>query len=164
MTSRDRFPERIKISLVKTVAEDRSLAVIRTLTIVKPDGVEQNNIGDIVRAFEQNQFKIVAMKMLRLTKSQAEGFYAVHREKPFFESLTNFMTSGRVVVMVLEAENVIERLRRLMGATNPANAEPGTIRNQFATSIERNVIHGSDSTETAAFEISYFFNQMELLS
>ena len=140
------------------------MAVSRTLTIVKPDGVEQNNIGDIVRAFEQNQFKIVAMKMLRLTKSQAEGFYAVHREKPFFESLTNFMTSGRVVVMVLEAENVIERLRHLMGATNPANAQPGTIRKQFATSIERNVIHGSDSPETAAFEISYFFNQMELLN
>ena len=140
------------------------MAVIRTLTIVKPDGVEQNHIGDIVRAFEQNQFRIVAMKMLRLTKPQAEGFYAVHRERPFFESLTTFMTSGRVVVMVLEAENVIERLRNLMGATNPANAEPGTIRKQFATSIERNVIHGSDAPETAAFEIAYFFNQMELLS
>ena len=140
------------------------MAVIRTLTIVKPDGVEQNHIGDIVRAFEQNQFRIVAMKMLRLSKPQAEGFYAVHRERPFFESLTTFMTSGRVVVMVLEAENVIERLRTLMGATNPANAQPGTIRKQFATSIERNVIHGSDAPETAAFEISYFFNQMELLS
>ena len=140
------------------------MAVTQTLTIVKPDGVEQNNIGDIVRAFEQNQFKIVAMKMLRLTKAQAEGFYAVHRGKPFFESLTSFMTSGRVVVMVLEADNVIERLRDLMGATNPANAQPGTIRKQFATSIERNVIHGSDAPETAAFEISYFFNQMELHS
>jgi nucleoside-diphosphate kinase len=139
------------------------LAVTRTLTIVKPDGVEQNNIGDIVRAFEQNQFKILAMKMLWLTKPQAEGFYAVHRERPFFESLTGFMSSGRVVVMVLEAENVIERLRKLMGATNPAKAEPGTIRKQFATSIERNVIHGSDAPETAAFEISYFFSQMELL-
>ena len=140
------------------------MAVTRTLTIVKPDGVEQNNIGDIVCTFEQNQFKIVAMKMLRLTKPQAEGFYAVHRDKPFFASLTKFITSGRVVVMVLEAENVIERLRNLMGATNPANAEPGTIRKQFATSIERNVIHGSDGPGTAAFEISYFFNQMELLS
>jgi nucleoside-diphosphate kinase len=131
---------------------------------VKPDGVDQKNIGDIVRAFEQNQFKIVGMKMLRLTKAQAEGFYAVHQEKPFFGSLTDFMTSGRVVVMVLEAENVIERLRKLMGATNPANAEPGTLRKQFATSIERNVIHGSDAPETAAFEISYFFNQMELIN
>ena len=146
------------------LAEDISLAVTQTLTIVKPDGVEQKNIGDIVRAFEQNQFKIVAMKMLRLTKAQAEGFYAVHRGKPFFESLTSFMTSGRVVVMVLEADNVIERLRDLMGATNPANAQPGTIRKQFATTIERNVIHGSDAPETAAFEISYFFTQMELHS
>ncbi|MBI3934166.1 MAG: nucleoside-diphosphate kinase [Acidobacteria bacterium] len=141
-----------------------ALAVMRTLTIVKPDGVEQRNIGDIVQAFEQNQFQIVGMKMLRLTKSQAEGFYAVHRGKPFFDSLTNFMTSGRIVVMVLEADNAIERLRELMGATNPVNAQPGSIRKQFATSIERNVIHGSDGPETAAFEISYFFNQMELLS
>ena len=140
------------------------MPVTRKLTIVKPDGVEQNNIGDIVRAFEQNQFKIVAMKMLRLTKAQAEGFYAVHRGKPFFESLTNFMTSGRVVVMVLEADNVIDRLRDLMGATNPANAQPGTIRKQFATSIERNVIHGSDAPETAAFEISYFFSEMEIVN
>jgi nucleoside-diphosphate kinase len=140
------------------------LAVTRTLTIVKPDGVAQNNIGDIVQAFEQHQFKIIAMKMLRLTKSQAEGFYSVHRERPFFDSLTNFMTSGRVVVMVLEADNVIERLRQLMGATNPANAEPGTLRKQFATSVERNVIHGSDGPDTAEFEISYFFSQMELLS
>ncbi|MBI4481149.1 MAG: nucleoside-diphosphate kinase [Acidobacteria bacterium] len=139
------------------------MPVTQTLTIVKPDGVEQKNIGDIVRAFEQNQFKIVAMKMLRLTKAQAEGFYAVHRGKPFFESLTSFMTSGRVVVMVLEAENVIERLRDLMGATNPANAQPGTIRKQFATSIERNVIHGSDAPETAAFEIGYFFSEMEIV-
>lgn len=140
------------------------MSAMRTLTIIKPDGVEQNNIGDIVRTFEKNQFKIVAMKMLRLSKPQAEGFYAVHRDKSFFASLTDFMTSGRVVVMVLEADNAIERLRTLMGATNPANAQPGTIRKQFATSIERNVIHGSDAPETAAFEISYFFNQMELLS
>jgi nucleoside-diphosphate kinase len=140
------------------------LAVMRTLTIVKPDGVEQNNIGDIVRILEQNQFKIVGMKMLRLTRPQAEGFYAVHRSRPFFDSLTSFMTSGRVVVMVLETDNAIERLRKLMGATNPANAEAGTIRKQFASGIERNVIHGSDAPETAAFEISYFFSQMELLT
>jgi nucleoside-diphosphate kinase len=137
---------------------------MRTLTIVKPDGVEQNNIGDIVRILEQNQFKIVGMKMLRLTRPQAEGFYAVHRSRPFFDSLTSFMTSGRVVVMVLETDNAIERLRKLMGATNPANAEAGTIRKQFASGIERNVIHGSDAPETAAFEISYFFSQMELLT
>ena len=137
---------------------------MRTLTIIKPDGVEQMNIGDIVHAFEQNQFKIVAMKMLRLSKPQAEGFYAVHRDKPFFASLTDFMTSGRVVVMVLESDNAIDRLRKLLGATNPANADAGTLRKQFATSVERNVIHGSDAPETAAFEITYFFNQMELLS
>ena len=141
-----------------------SLAVMRTLTIVKPDGVEQKNIGEIIRAFEQQQFKLVAMKMLRLTKEQAEGFYAVHRSRPFFDSLTTFMSSGRIVVMVLEGENAIERLRALMGATNPANAEPGTLRKQFATSVERNVIHGSDAPDTAVIEISYFFNQMELLS
>ena len=139
------------------------MAVTRTLSIVKPDAVEQGVIGEIVRALEQNQFRIVAMKMLRLTQQQVEGFYAVHRAKPFFDSLTRFMSSGPVVVLVLEGDNAIERLRDLMGATNPANAAPGTLRKQFATSIERNVIHGSDAPETAAFEISYFFSQMELL-
>lgn len=139
------------------------MALTRTLTIVKPDGVEQNNIGDVIRIFEQNKLKIVAMKMLHLSKKQAEGFYAVHREKGFFGSLTDFMSSGRIVVMVLEGENVIPRLRELMGATNPANAAPGTIRKLYATSIERNVIHGSDAPETAAFEIGYFFSGMELL-
>ncbi|HEY7680629.1 MAG TPA: nucleoside-diphosphate kinase [Terriglobia bacterium] len=140
------------------------MPVTRTLTIIKPDGVEQNVVGEIIRSFEQNSFRIVAMKMLRLTKTQAEGFYAVHRTKPFFDSLTTFMSSGRIVVMVLEAENVIERLRALMGATNPANAAEGTIRKRFATSIEHNVIHGSDALDTAAFEISYFFTQMDLVS
>ncbi|MBI3894681.1 MAG: nucleoside-diphosphate kinase [Acidobacteria bacterium] len=140
------------------------MAVTRTLTIIKPDGVAQNNIGDIIKTFEENQFKIVAMKMLHLTKQQAEGFYAVHRGKPFFESLTTFMSSGRIIVMVLEGENVIERLREVMGATNPANATPGTLRKRFATSIEHNVIHGSDAPETAAFEIAYFFSAMEIVS
>ena len=139
------------------------MALTRTLTIIKPDGVEQNNIGDVIRVFEQNKLKIVAMKMLHLSKKQAEGFYAVHREKGFFGSLTEFMSSGRVVVMVLEGENVIPRLRELMGATNPANANPDTIRKLYATSIERNVIHGSDAPETAAFEMGYFFSGMELL-
>lgn len=140
------------------------MAVTRTLTIIKPDGVAQNNSGEIIRTFEENQFKIVAMKMLHLTKQQAEGFYVVHRSKSFFDSLTTFMSSGRIVVMVLEGENVIERLREVMGATNPANAAPGTLRQRFATSIERNVIHGSDATETAAFEIAYFFRAMEIVS
>ena len=140
------------------------MAITRTLTIVKPDGVAQNNIGDIIQTFEQRGFKIVAMKMLHLSKQQAEGFYAVHRGKKFFDSLTTFMSSGRIVVMVLEADNVIVRLREVMGATDPAQAQPGTIRKQFATSIERNVIHGSDAPETAAFEISYFFGGLEILS
>jgi nucleoside-diphosphate kinase len=140
------------------------LAVQRTFTIIKPDGVVQNNIGDVLRAFEENKFKVVAMKMLRITKQQAEGFYAVHRERPFFDSLTTFMSSGRIVVMVLEGEDAINRLRTVMGATNPANAAEGTIRKRFATSIEHNVIHGSDAPETAAFEIRYFFSEMEILS
>ena len=140
------------------------MAVQRTLTIIKPDGVAQNNIGDILPAFEENQFKIVAMKMLRLTKQQAEGFYAVHRGKAFFDSLTTFMSSGRIIVMVLEAEDVINRLRAVMGATNPANAADGTLRKRFATSIEHNVIHGSDAPDTAAFEIGYFFSEMEILN
>ena len=140
------------------------MAVTRTFTIVKPDGVEQKNIGDVIRALEQNQFKIVGMKMLHLTKQEAEGFYAVHRARPFFDSLTTFMSSGRIVAMVLEGENAIERLRLLMGATNPANADAGTLRKLYASSVERNVIHGSDAPETAASEISYFFSQMELHS
>ena len=140
------------------------MAVTRTLTIIKPDGVAQNNVGDILRAFEENHFKIVAMKMLRLTKQQAEGFYAVHRGKPFFDSLTTFMSSGRIVVMVLEGEDAINRLRAVMGATNPANAAEGTLRKRFATSIEHNVIHGSDAPDTAAFEIGYFFSEMEIES
>ena len=140
------------------------MALTRTLTIIKPDGVEQNNIGDIVRIFEQQKFKIVAMKMLRLTKQQAEGFYAVHRGKGFFDSLTTFMSSGRIVPMVLEGENAIPRLREVMGATDPSKAQPGTLRKQFASSIERNVIHGSDAPETAAFEIGYFFSGLEIPS
>jgi len=141
-----------------------SLPIQRTLTIIKPDGVAQNNVGDVLRAFEENRFRIVAMRMMHLTKQQAEGFYAVHRGKPFFDSLTTFMSSGRIVVMVLEGEDVINRLRAVMGATNPANAAEGTLRKRFATSIEHNVIHGSDAPETAAFEIGYFFGGIEILS
>jgi nucleoside-diphosphate kinase len=139
------------------------LPVQRTLTIIKPDGVAQNNIGEVLRAFEDSRFQIVAMKMLRLSKQQAEGFYAVHRGKPFFDSLTTFMSSGRIVVMVLEGDDVINRLRAVMGATNPSNAAEGTLRKRFATSIEHNVIHGSDAPETAAFEIGYFFSEMEIV-
>lgn len=135
----------------------------QTLSIVKPDGVAKGVVGEVIKRFESNQIKIVAMKMLSLTRKQAEGFYAVHRERPFFSSLTEFMSSGPVVVMVLEAENVIARNRKLMGATNFKDAEKGTIRADFATSIEKNIVHGSDAPETAAFEIGYFFNRFEIV-
>ena len=136
----------------------------RTLSIIKPDAVKRGLIGEVVKRLEQNQLNIVAMKMIHMTKDQAQGFYAVHRERPFFESLTDFMTSGPVVVMVLEGDNVIARYRELMGATNFEEAAEGTIRKEFATDIEKNVVHGSDASETAAFEISYFFNSFEIVT
>jgi nucleoside-diphosphate kinase len=134
----------------------------RTLSIIKPDAVKRGLIGEVVKRLEQNQLNIVAMKMIHMTKDQAKGFYAVHRERPFFEDLTNFMSSGPAVVMVLEGDNVIARYRELMGATNFEEAAEGTIRREFATDIEKNVVHGSDAPETAAFEISYFFNSFEI--
>ena len=135
----------------------------KTLSIIKPDGVQRGLIGEVIKRLEKNQLAIIAMKMIHMTKSQAEGFYAVHRERPFFESLTNFMSSGPCVVMVLEGENVITRYRDLMGATNYKEAAEGTIRREFATDIEKNVVHGSDAPETAAFEIGYFFNRFEMV-
>lgn len=135
----------------------------RTLAIVKPDGVARGIIGEVIKRLEGSGFKIVAMKMIRLTKKQAEGFYAVHKGKPFFESLTDFMSSGPAVVMILEGENVISRYRELMGATNYKEAAEGTIRKEFATDIEKNVVHGSDAPETAAFETAYFFNNLEMV-
>ena len=134
----------------------------RTLSIIKPDGVAKNVIGDVIRRFETNGIKIAAMKMLQLTKTQAQGFYAVHKERPFFNSLTDFMTSGPIVVMVLEGKDVIAKNRELMGATNFKDAKEGTIRKDYATDIEKNVVHGSDAPETAAFEIKYFFNDLEI--
>lgn len=134
----------------------------KTLSIIKPDAVGRGLIGEVVKRLEQNQLKIVAMKMIHMTREQAQGFYAVHRERPFFESLTNFMCSGPAVVMVLQGDNVIARYRELMGATNYEEAAEGTIRREFATDIEKNVVHGSDAPETAAFEISYFFNRFEI--
>lgn len=136
----------------------------RTLSIIKPDGVGKNVIGEVIRRFESDGIKIAAMKMMRLSKEQAKGFYAVHRERPFFDSLTDFMTSGPIVVMVLEGDNVIARNRKLMGATNFKEAEEGTIRKDYATDIEKNVVHGSDAPETAAFEIGYFFNALEIMA
>jgi nucleoside-diphosphate kinase len=135
----------------------------RTLSIIKPDGVSRNLIGEVVLRLEKAGLKITAMKMLHMTRTQAEGFYAVHKERPFFSSLTGFMSSGPVVVMVLEAENAIARYRELMGATNFKDAAEGTIRRLFATDIEKNIVHGSDSPETAAFEIGYFFNSFEIV-
>ena len=134
----------------------------RTLSIIKPDGVQRGLIGEVIKRFETNDIRIAAMKMIQMDKAQAKGFYAVHQERPFFESLTDFMSSGPVVVMVLEGEGVIEKNRTLMGATNYKEAAEGTIRRDFATDIEKNVVHGSDSPETAAFEIGYFFNRFEI--
>ncbi len=134
----------------------------RTLSIIKPDGVKKNLIGEVVKRFESNDIKIAAMKMIQLSKTQAQGFYAVHKERPFFGSLTEFMTSGPIVVMVLEGDDVIAKNRKLMGATNFEEAEEGTIRKDYATDIEKNVVHGSDAPETAAFEIGYFFNGLEI--
>jgi nucleoside-diphosphate kinase len=139
------------------------MGIERTLTIIKPDAVAAGHVGDIIKIFEANRFKIVAARLVNLTKQEAEGFYAVHRGKGFFESLTAFMSSGRALAMVLEGENAIARLREVMGATNPANAAPGTIRKLYAANIERNAVHGSDAPETAAFEIGYLFPGVELV-
>jgi nucleoside-diphosphate kinase len=134
-----------------------------TLAIIKPDAVARGLIGQVITRIQENQFKIKAMKMVHLTKAQAEGFYAVHREKPFFASLTDFMSSGACVVMILAAEDAIARWRDLMGATNYKEAAEGTLRREFATDIEKNVVHGSDAPETAAFETGYFFNRFEII-
>jgi nucleoside-diphosphate kinase len=134
----------------------------RTLTIIKPDAVKAGHIGDIIKILEANHLRIVAARLVNLTRSEAEGFYAVHRARPFFASLTAFMSSGPALVMALEGENAIASLRQLMGATDPAKADAGTIRKLYATNIEFNAIHGSDAPETAAFEIGYFFSGVEL--
>jgi nucleoside-diphosphate kinase len=135
----------------------------KTFTILKPDTVKAGNAGAVIREIEKAGFRIRAVKMLHLTEAQAQGFYHVHKARPFFGSLVQFMTEGPIVAMVLEADNAIEKLRKVMGATDPAKAEEGTIRKQFGANIERNAIHGSDGPETAAFEISYFFNQLEIV-
>jgi nucleoside-diphosphate kinase len=138
------------------------MAIERTLTIIKPDAVNNKHAGDIIRIFEANHFTLLAARMVNLSKRQAQGFYHVHRSRPFFESLTSFMSSGPSLVAVLQGDSAIARLREIMGATDPAKAEPGTIRKLFATGIEHNAIHGSDSAETAAYEISYFFPGIDL--
>jgi nucleoside-diphosphate kinase len=140
-----------------------SIVTERTLSIIKPDGVSQKVMGRVLSRLETEGFRIVALKVLHMSKAQAEGFYAVHRERPFFGSLTDFMSEGPCVPMVLERDNAIAHLREVMGATDPAKAEDGTIRKMFATNVERNIIHGSDSPESAATEIAYFFNALELV-
>ncbi len=138
------------------------MALERTLSIIKPDGVEKNLIGEVYRRFEKAGLKIVAAKMLRLRQDQAEGFYAVHRQRPFFADLVHYMCSGPVVVQVLEGESAIQVNRDLMGATDPKKAAPGTIRADFASSIEENVVHGSDGSATASAEIAFFFSEAEI--
>jgi nucleoside-diphosphate kinase len=138
------------------------MAVERTLSIVKPDAVARGAVGSILKTFEDAGLRPIALKMVRLTEEQARGFYAVHRERPFYASLVKFMTSGPIVVSVLEGENAIARNRELMGATDPAKAAAGTIRKQWATDVERNAVHGSDAPETARVEIAYFFDATEI--
>ncbi len=138
------------------------MSLQRTLSIIKPDAVEKNAIGSILKMIEDSGLKIVACKTLRMTMKQAEGFYAVHRERPFFADLTKFMTSGPIVVSVLEGEDAVQRYRTLMGATDSTKADEGTIRRAFGTNIERNAVHGSDSLENAVIEINYFFSANEL--
>lgn len=135
----------------------------RTLSIIKPDAVSRNLAGAILKMIQDAGLKVVAMKMIQLSKAEAEGFYAVHKERPFFGSLVDFMISGPVVVSILEGDDAIARYRKLMGATNPANAEEGTIRKIHALDIEKNSVHGSDAPETAAFETAYFFSRLEMV-
>jgi len=134
----------------------------KTFAIIKPDACKRNLAGKILAKIEEKGFRVIAMKKIAMTRKQAEGFYAVHRGKPFFDGLTNYMSSGPCIVMVLEKENAITAWRMLMGATNPANADPGTIRKEFAQSLEANSVHGSDAPETADYEIKYFFSALEL--
>ncbi|KPN71643.1 MULTISPECIES: nucleoside-diphosphate kinase [Neisseria] len=140
------------------------MTIQRTFSIVKPDAVGKNNIGAIYNRFEENGLRIVAAKMKQLSKKEAEDFYAIHKERPFFQELVEFMTSGPVMLQVLEGENAVAKNREIMGATNPAEAAAGTIRADFAASVGENAVHGSDSLENAAIEIAYFFSQSEICS
>jgi nucleoside-diphosphate kinase len=149
-----------KLNAYNLVSKEEAMQ--RTLSIVKPDGVQKHLIGEVIKRFEDHGLKVIGLKMISMDKKEAEGFYAVHRGKPFFESLTTFMSSGPSVVMVLEGQEAISKIRELMGATDPKQAKEGTLRNQFATNIEKNVVHGSDAPETATFEINYFFNALEM--
>lgn len=138
------------------------MSLERTFAIIKPDACAGNRAGRVLAKIEENGFRVIALKKILMTRKQAEGFYAVHQGKPFFNDLTTFMSSGPCIVMVLEKENAIAGWRALMGATNPANADPGTIRKEFARSVQENAVHGSDAPDTAAYEIPYFFSALEL--
>lgn len=138
------------------------MPIQRTLSLIKPDGLEKGILGQIIARLEAQALKPVALKLVRLTAGQAEGFYAVHRERPFFKSLVASMTSGPILALVLEGDNAVAKYREIMGATDPAKAAAGTLRKDFATDVERNTVHGSDSPENAAIEIAYFFNQLEV--
>lgn len=135
----------------------------KTLSIIKPDAVKRNIIGEVLRKFEQSGLRIAAMKKISLTKDEARNFYLVHKERPFYDSLTDFMSEGPIVVLVIEGDSAITRVREIMGATNPKEAKPGTIRAEFATDIERNVVHGSDSPASVSYEIPFFFSALEIL-
>jgi len=139
------------------------MAVERTLSIVKPDGVKKNLIGEVISRFEKSGLTIAALRMIRLSIEEAREFYIVHKERPFYESLTSFMSEGPIVVMVVSGDNAISKVRELMGATNPKEAAPGTIRAAFASDIEHNIVHGSDSPQSAAYEIPFFFSSLEIL-
>ncbi|HEB75555.1 MAG TPA: nucleoside-diphosphate kinase [Nitrospirae bacterium] len=136
----------------------------RTLSIVKPDGVKKNVVGEVLGRFEKNGLRVAALKMIRMSKDEAKGFYIVHKERPFYESLTDFMSEGPIVVMVLEGDDAISKVREIMGATNPKEAQPGTIRADLASDIERNIVHGSDSPASAQYEIGYFFSSLEIVN
>ncbi len=134
----------------------------KTLSIIKPDGVEKNIIGEVLKRFEEKSLRIAGLKKIRLTKQDAQNFYIVHKERPFYDSLTDFMSEGPIVVIVIEGEKAISRVREIMGATNPKDALPGTIRADFASDIEHNIVHGSDSATSASYEIPFFFSSLEI--
>jgi len=142
---------------------EENIIVEKTLSIIKPDAVKRNIIGDVLRKFEQSGLRIAAMKKIRLTKDEARNFYIVHKERPFYDSLTAFMSEGPIVVLIIEGDSAITRVREIMGATNPIEAKPGSIRAEFATDIERNVVHGSDSPASVSCEIPFFFSALEIL-
>jgi nucleoside-diphosphate kinase len=152
----------MNMNRTNSIEENNILALERTLALIKPDAFKAGHTGDIIKLIESNGFRIIAMKLIRLSRRQAEGFYAVHRERPFFDPLTDFMHSGPIVAMILQREDAIKQWREVMGATDPSKATEGSLRKRFGTSIQNNATHGSDAPETAAFETKYFFGELEI--